>query len=31
MPRHDGKPTYNRPEAERAWSHLLELYHSALA
>lgn len=31
MPLHDGKPTYNRPEAERAWSHLLELYHSALA
>lgn len=31
MPRHDGKPIYNRPDAERAWGKLLELYRAALA
>ncbi|HJS91771.1 MAG TPA: dienelactone hydrolase family protein [Steroidobacteraceae bacterium] len=31
MPRHDGQPIYNRPDAERAWGKLLELYHAALA
>lgn len=31
MPRHDGKPIYNKPEAERAWGKLLELYRSVLA
>ena len=30
MPRHDGKPIYNKPDAERAWRNLLELYRSAL-
>jgi carboxymethylenebutenolidase len=30
MPRHDGKPIYNKPDAERAWGKLLELYHAAL-
>jgi carboxymethylenebutenolidase len=27
----DGKPIYNKPDAERAWSKLLALYKSALA
>jgi hypothetical protein len=27
----DGKPLYNKPDAERAWSKLLDLYKSALA
>jgi carboxymethylenebutenolidase len=27
----DGAATYNRPEAERAWRHLLELYKANLA
>ncbi|MHB8816245.1 MAG: dienelactone hydrolase family protein, partial [Steroidobacteraceae bacterium] len=31
MPRHDGKPIYNKPDAERAWAKLLELYHTVLA
>lgn len=31
MPRHDGKPLYNKPDAERAWEKLLELYSAALA
>ena len=31
MPARDGKPLYNQPDAERAWSKLLELYQSALA
>ena len=30
MPRHDGKPIYNKPDAERAWEKLLELYRSVL-
>jgi carboxymethylenebutenolidase len=31
MPRHDGKPIYNRPDAERAWGKLLDLYRAVLA
>jgi carboxymethylenebutenolidase len=31
MPRHDGKPIYNPPEAERAWGKLLGLYRAVLA
>jgi carboxymethylenebutenolidase len=31
MPMRDGKPLYNKPEAERAWSKLLALYRSSLA
>jgi carboxymethylenebutenolidase len=31
MPRHDGKPIYNKPDAERAWGKLLELYGAVLA
>jgi carboxymethylenebutenolidase len=31
MPRHDGQPIYNRPDAERAWAKLLDLYRAALA
>jgi carboxymethylenebutenolidase len=31
MPRHDGKPIYNKPDAERAWAKLLELYRAVLA
>ena len=27
----DGAPTYNKPEAERAWRNLLKLYHDNLA
>lgn len=27
----DGKPIYNKPEAERAWRHLLELYKANLS
>lgn len=30
MPRHDGKPIYNKPDAERAWGKLLALYREAL-
>jgi carboxymethylenebutenolidase len=30
MPRHDGKPIYNKPDAERAWGKLLQLYRSVL-
>jgi carboxymethylenebutenolidase len=30
MPTRDGKPLYNKPDAERAWGKLLELYKSAL-
>jgi carboxymethylenebutenolidase len=31
MPLHDGKPIYDKADAERAWGKLLELYHSTLA
>lgn len=31
MPTRDGKPIYNKPDAERAWAKLLDLYKSALA
>jgi carboxymethylenebutenolidase len=31
MPRHDGTPIYNKPDAERAWGKLLGLYRQALA
>ncbi|HEX4267486.1 MAG TPA: dienelactone hydrolase family protein [Steroidobacteraceae bacterium] len=31
MPRHDGTPIYNKPDAERAWGKLLELYRTVLA
>jgi carboxymethylenebutenolidase len=31
MPMHDGKPIYSKPDAERAWHKLLDLYRSALA
>lgn len=31
MPLHDGKPIYDRPDAERAWGKLVELYRIALA
>jgi carboxymethylenebutenolidase len=31
MPLYNGKPIYNKPDAERAWGKLLELYHTALA
>jgi carboxymethylenebutenolidase len=31
MPRHDGQPIYNKPDAERAWGKLLVLYRAALA
>jgi carboxymethylenebutenolidase len=31
MPLRDGKPLYNKPDAERAWSKLLDLYKSSLA
>jgi carboxymethylenebutenolidase len=31
MPQHDGKPIYNKPDAERAWGKLLELYRAVLA
>ena len=31
MPMQNGTPIYNKPEAERAWSKLLELYKTALA
>lgn len=31
MPQHDGKPIYNKPDAERAWGKLLGLYHEVLA
>lgn len=31
MPHYDGKPIYNKPDAERAWGKLLELYHAVLA
>lgn len=30
MPRHNGTPIYNKPDAERAWGHLLSLYREAL-
>lgn len=30
MPRHEGKPIYDKPDAERAWGRLLELYRTAL-
>jgi carboxymethylenebutenolidase len=31
MPRQNGNPIYNRPEADRAWAKLLALYKAALA
>ncbi|HEY6515245.1 MAG TPA: dienelactone hydrolase family protein [Steroidobacteraceae bacterium] len=31
MPRHDGQPIYNKPDAERAWGKLLDLYRAVLA
>jgi carboxymethylenebutenolidase len=31
MPWHDGKPIYNKPDAERAWGKLLDLYRATLA
>lgn len=31
MPLRDGKPIYSKPDAERAWKHLLMLYGAALA
>jgi len=31
MPVQDGKPLYNKPDAEKAWAKLVELYKSALA
>ncbi len=31
MPLHDGKPIYNKPDAERAWGKLVQLYAAALA
>lgn len=31
MPLHDGKPVYNRTEAERAWGKLLDLYRTTLS
>jgi carboxymethylenebutenolidase len=31
MPMQDGKPIYNKPEAEKAWGKLVALYKSALA
>ena len=30
MPMHDGKPIYNKPDAERAWAKLLHLYRTVL-
>jgi hypothetical protein len=31
MPARDGKPIYNKPDAERAWGKLMALYKVALA
>ena len=31
MPKQDGKPIYNPPEAERAWAKLLALYKASIA
>jgi carboxymethylenebutenolidase len=31
MPPQAGKPIYSRPDAERAWGHLLSLYKTSLA
>ena len=31
MPPHDGKPIYDKPDAERAWGKLLALYRAVLA
>ncbi|MBZ5723355.1 MAG: dienelactone hydrolase family protein [Acidobacteriia bacterium] len=31
MPLQDGKPIYNKPDAERAWAKLVALYKAALA
>ena len=30
MPMQDGKPIYNKPDAEKAWAKLESLYKSAL-
>jgi carboxymethylenebutenolidase len=31
MPAEQGKPIYNKPDAERAWAKLVALYKAALA
>jgi hypothetical protein len=31
MPAQEGKPIYNKPDAERAWAKLVALYKTALA
>ena len=31
MPRQNGIPVYNKPDAERAWAKLVTLYRAALA
>ncbi|HXR95742.1 MAG TPA: dienelactone hydrolase family protein [Rhizomicrobium sp.] len=31
MPKQNGKPIYNKPDAERAWGHLESLYKTTLA
>ena len=31
MPKQDGKPIYNQPDAERAWTNLLALYKAGIA
>jgi hypothetical protein len=31
MPAEANNPIYNKPEAEKAWAKLLELYKTALA
>ena len=31
MPSQNGKPIYSKPDAERAWGKLMELYKAALA
>ena len=31
MPEQNGKPIYNKPDAERAWGKLVALYKAALA
>jgi len=30
MPHQNGQPVYNKPDAERAWGKLLDLYHAVL-
>ena len=31
MPMQNGKPTYNKDDAEKAWAKLMALYKTALA